>query len=72
MRARNKLNGFYLFGCLLAAIVIGFVLQSWLAFFVALAVLISVSVRDGAIRFTQQPRPRQGFHVRQKGKREFR
>lgn len=72
MQARNQLNGFYLFGCLLAAIVTGFVLQSWLAFSVALAVLISVSVRDGAVRFRPQPRFRQDVHARQREKREFR
>lgn len=56
MCARYQLNAFYLCGCLMAAIAIGFMLQSWLAFAAALAIIVAIKVHDGGIRLTQQPR----------------
>ena len=50
MSARVKLNQVYFNACLLIASVIGLVAQSWVAFVVALAVLVGVGVAEGSIR----------------------
>ena len=50
MSARLKLNHVYFNGCLIVAAVVGLIAQSWLAFVVALAVLVGVCGADGAIR----------------------
>lgn len=54
MRARYQLNAFYLCGCLLAAIAVGLMLQSWLGFAAALSVVVAMKMHDGGIRLTQQ------------------
>jgi hypothetical protein len=59
MHARHQLNAFYFLGCLLAAVAIGLMLQSWLAFTVALVVVLSITFRDGGIRLTK-PRGHSG------------
>jgi multisubunit Na+/H+ antiporter MnhG subunit len=57
MHARHQLNTFYSLGCLLAAASIGLMLQSWLAFTVALAIVLAITFRDGGIRLTKSRGP---------------
>lgn len=56
MDARSQLNAFYLIGCLLAAMVVGLMFQSWIAFAVSLAVVSAIKIYDGGIRLMQRPR----------------
>lgn len=67
MNARSQLNAFYLIGCLLAAITVGLMFQSWMAFAVSLAVVSAIKIQDGGIRLIQRPRSRQGFRGRRSG-----
>jgi hypothetical protein len=48
--AKHKLNGAYVMGAVLIAGLIGGVFGSWFIFFLALGVLVAVSVHDGSIR----------------------
>lgn len=50
MGARQKLNRMNLAGDVALAGVLGMVVQSWLAFFLGLALLVAFDVRAGAIR----------------------
>ncbi|MDB5337363.1 MAG: hypothetical protein JWN70_2982 [Planctomycetaceae bacterium] len=50
MGARQKLNGITIQACLIVGGVIGLVLQSWLVFFLASAVLLGLSLYGGEIR----------------------
>ena len=70
MQARKQLNGFYFFGCVLVAMGIGIVMQSWLALFGALAVSILICIQAGAIRIQRPPRYRHGVPARHPRKRE--
>jgi hypothetical protein len=45
-----KLNHVYFNACLLVAAAVGLIAKSWVAFLVALAVLVGVCSADGAIR----------------------
>lgn len=55
MHARYQLNAFYACVCLLAAIVIGLMFQSWVAFVLALVAIVIIKLQDGGIRLGQQP-----------------
>lgn len=50
MGSRQKLNKLHLMGDVVLAGVFGAVVNSWLAFFVALAVLVGLDVHTGAVR----------------------
>lgn len=50
MGSRQKLNQLHLMGDVVLAGVVGAVVNSWLAFFVALAILVVLDVHAGAIR----------------------
>lgn len=50
MGARTKLNAAHFNGCLLVSAVVGVVSQSWLAFFLTLAVSVVAGVHSGGIR----------------------
>lgn len=62
MRARHQLNAIYAIGCVLAAIVTGLMLQSWLVFAVALTTVLAISIHDGGIRLTQRPTAGRSAH----------
>ena len=48
--ARDKLNGAYFCGSLLAAAIFGGMTESWLVFFIAAAIFLSLNVQSGEIR----------------------
>ncbi len=48
--ARSKLNVAYFNGCLLVSGILGWIVQSWAVFWVALAVTIGCGVHGGNIR----------------------
>jgi len=50
MGARDKLNSAYTAGCLTVAGLFGLATESWTMFFVALVVLLGLSVNNGDIR----------------------
>jgi hypothetical protein len=56
MGARQKLNQAYFFASLLVASLIGGLAQSWLAFFLALLVLLTTNLLMGEIRPTRRGR----------------
>jgi hypothetical protein len=56
MGARQKLNRAYFFGSLLVASMIGGLAQSWLAFLLALLVLLATNLLMGEIRPTHRGR----------------
>lgn len=56
MSAREKLNVAYLNGCLIAAAVFGVLLQSWIAFLIALIVGVVCALHAGDIRPTRRKR----------------
>lgn len=64
MHARNQLNLFYCIGCVVAAVTIGFMLQSWLAFALALAIVVSLKLQDGGIRLIALQRRQTNFQSR--------
>jgi hypothetical protein len=51
MGARHKLNEAHFLGAVLWAGVIGAVTGSWIVFFIALGILLALSIHGGAIRF---------------------
>jgi hypothetical protein len=56
MGARQKLNSGYFLGSLLAAGLIGLLLQSWLVLVFALVVLVAINLNNGDIRFGKRRR----------------
>ena len=50
LSARNKLNSVYATASLFIAGIVGLLLNSWIAFVVAAAVLIACCFHDGSIR----------------------
>ena len=50
MGARQKLNGAYLNGSLILAVIVGWISGSWPVFFVALFVLLGLNLYLGEIR----------------------
>lgn len=50
MGARQKLNRFHLVGDIFVAALVGILAQSWIAFFLALAVLLGLDMHTGAVR----------------------
>ena len=48
--ARDKLNGAYFCGSLLAAAAIGGMTESWLNFLIAATIFVSLNVQSGEIR----------------------
>ncbi|MBL8825510.1 MAG: hypothetical protein JNM18_00905 [Planctomycetaceae bacterium] len=50
MGARHKLNQAYLNGSLIVAAMVGFCFQSWLAFWIVLALGVALDLSGGQIR----------------------
>ncbi|MCH8046139.1 MAG: hypothetical protein IID44_20700 [Planctomycetes bacterium] len=50
MGARQKLNSSHVNGCLVVAGGVAYWMQSWIVFFLLLAILVACSVHSGAIR----------------------
>ena len=55
MSARRKLNQGYIQGCLVLAAVVGFVCQSWAAFWITAVILVGLSMHAGEIRHGGRP-----------------
>ena len=56
MGARTKLNQIHLLGAVGVATIVGVLVQSWTAFFVAVAVLVGGSIYGGDVRFDRRRR----------------
>ena len=54
MGARKKLNSSYFLGSLMSAAAVGVLVNSWLVFLIALAVLVALNVQNGDIRFSNR------------------
>ena len=72
MNARRKLNHLHLIGDILLAGIVGLLLQSWLACFLALAVLLGLDLYAGQIRpqgnsRSRRPEGSPHQHLRKRG-----
>jgi hypothetical protein len=57
MNARGKLNVAYFNGSLVLAGILGLFTESWIAFFLAAAVLLMIQLAVGGIRLKKEERP---------------